>query len=140
MTTAAARHILVAEDNAVLSNIICFNLKAHGFTVTAAHDGEEAAAYLRRQTFDLLITDYQMPGLTGADLCALVREELQNDTLPIIACSAKRLELDTTQFQAHWKVVQVFSKPFSLRELVRVVAQCLPPSVPAEEACPALSE
>lgn len=134
--SASLGRILVAEDNAVLSNIICFNLKASGYDVTPARDGGEAADYLRNEPFDLLITDFQMPVLTGAALCAFVREELQNQSMPIIACSAKKLELDADRFQSEWNVAHVFSKPFSVRELAAKVASCLAPNGASVDACP----
>ncbi|MBP87031.1 MAG: hypothetical protein CMJ64_10000 [Planctomycetaceae bacterium] len=58
-------HILLAEDNLALARIICFNLEAAGFQVTVARDGQEAWECAQHAKFDLVITDYGMPRMTG---------------------------------------------------------------------------
>lgn len=122
---ASQPRILVAEDNHVLSRVICFNLESQGLLATAARDGREAMDYLGHAVFDLLITDYQLPLVDGAGLCSFVRDELQNEHLPIILCSAKAMELDAAAMQARWNLARVFRKPFSVSELMGVVWECL---------------
>ncbi len=118
-------HILVAEDNSVLLQIICFHLQAQGWTVTAASDGREAIEQLRQTQFDLLVTDYQMPFIDGLGICAFVRDDQHNHEMPIILCSAKGLELDTSQIVGCWNIAKVFFKPFSVRAMVLAVSDCL---------------
>jgi CheY-like chemotaxis protein len=60
--------ILIAEDNRILSDVMRFNLQKAGFEVTVAENGTIAVEHLQLQAFDLLITDYQMPGLDGEQL------------------------------------------------------------------------
>ncbi|MGN6136504.1 MAG: response regulator [Aureliella sp.] len=125
-----APRILVAEDNRVLADVLRFNLQRAGFAVTVALDGNLAIQHLRRDNFDLLITDFQMPGANGEQLCQLVRGELQLDQLPILMCSAKGLELNIDTLKSTYGVSQVIYKPFSMRQIV-AFAQTLTASQPS---------
>jgi CheY-like chemotaxis protein len=122
--------ILVAEDNSVLADVLRFNLQRAGFAVTVATNGAIAINYLQQEPFDLLITDFQMPGVNGEQLCKVIRGELQLDQLPILMCSAKGLELDIGSLKSEYGVTQVISKPFSMREIV-ALAQKLTAAKPS---------
>ena len=78
MTTSedsARLSILIAEDDRVMSDVIRFNLERAGHQTTVARSGTEAWQMLQTQPFDLLITDYQMPGMTGEDVCRAIRRD-----------------------------------------------------------------
>ncbi len=66
----ADKRILVADDNAALALVVRFHLEQAGFQVTVARNGKEAWKLLQSQAFDLLVTDQQMPELSGCELCA----------------------------------------------------------------------
>lgn len=120
MNSASGR-VLVAEDNFVLSRVIQFNLQQAGYEVTSAANGRDAIEQLSSNAFDLLITDYQMPLDDGAAVCDYVRQTLGNASLPIVLCSAKGLELDTSVLQERWQLAAVLFKPFSVREMLMLV-------------------
>lgn len=68
-------HILLAEDQALLRSALATLLELEpGFKVTAVSDGIKARALLREQSFDILLTDIEMPGLSGLELIAWLRE------------------------------------------------------------------
>ncbi|MCA9057950.1 MAG: response regulator, partial [Planctomycetaceae bacterium] len=70
--------ILVAEDNRILLDVLRFNLVRAGYEVLTAMNGLEALTVLREhQPIDLLITDCQMPGLSGVEVCTQVRQDPQ---------------------------------------------------------------
>jgi two-component system cell cycle sensor histidine kinase/response regulator CckA len=74
---ARAARILVAEDEEAVRRLLCAILRAKGHTVIAAASGEEALAYASRPgrpAIDLLLTDVVMPGTSGPDLLAKLRE------------------------------------------------------------------
>lgn len=110
--------VLIAEDDPVLSEVLQFNLERAGFAVTTAESGDVAADYLRSTTFDLLISDFQMPGLSGEQVCQVAREELQLTDLPILLCTAKGLEIDVDRLQSKYRPRAVIFKPFSMRDIV----------------------
>lgn len=60
--------ILVVDDDEDTRDLVAFALQAQQYAVTAVADGRSALAALRAGPFDLVITDYDMPGLTGADM------------------------------------------------------------------------
>ncbi len=115
------KRILVAEDNPALSEVTCFNLERAGYQVTAACNGREALELLQTESYDLIVTDHQMPEMTGWDLCIEMRKIATHAQTPVIFLTAKRLELDLSRLKDEAGAVLVFPKPFSPRELVRAV-------------------
>jgi CheY-like chemotaxis protein len=116
--------VLVAEDDRVMSDVVRFNLERAGYQVTVARNGTEAWGLLQSRHFDLLITDYQMPGMNGGDLCRAVRTHLPESHLPIIFVSARGLELNVTQMKEELGIETLLFKPFSPRELVETADAC----------------
>ena len=119
--TLVSRKVLVAEDNPVLSEVIRFNLQRTGFDVTIARNGNEAIRLLESEPFSILITDYEMPGLDGEQICNRVRNELYLDSLRFVMCSAKGLELDREALQTKFSLEAILLKPFSLRDLTSLL-------------------
>lgn len=133
--------VLVVEDNPVLADVLRFNLQRAKFDVTVAHDGAVAMRFLQSESVDLLITDYQMPGLNGAELCSFVRQQPLLKQLPIVMCSAKGCELDMCVLKESFGVAHVIYKPFSMRQIIDQVRTLLEnqPSILACESdscCP----
>lgn len=122
---ASTHRILVAEDNRALARVTAFNLRRGGFEVTVARDGREAWEQLRQQHFDLVITDQQMPEMTGLELCAVMRDDEIHATTPIILLTAKGLELDIRQLEETFGVYRTYCKPFSPSEIVAGVRELL---------------
>lgn len=129
MTTEDCKQILVAEDNRVLSDVLKFNLLRAGFEVTVARDGRTAIEQLQERSFGLLITDYQMPGANGEQIIEHARKTLGLNTMPIIMCSAKGLELDIEHLQNDLQVSKVIYKPFSMREIIDLIRELKPQSL-----------
>ena len=116
-----SKKILVAEDNTVLGDVIQFNLQRAGFDVTLARNGEKASQLLAEHPFDILVTDYEMPGLNGEELCEHARNSLQLNDLKIVMCTAKGYELKREQLQAQFNIQWFLHKPFSLRDLTKLL-------------------
>ena len=121
-------NILIAEDDPLLADILRFNLTRVGHKVSLAKTGLLAMESLRASLPDVLVTDFQMPGANGEELCRFVREDLANAELPIIVCSAKGFELNATDFKAKWSVAEIVYKPFSTNAIVSLIGR-LSPSV-----------
>jgi len=116
-----SRRILVAEDSAVLADVIRFNLQRSGFDITLARNGDEASQLLLQQPFDILLTDYEMPGLNGAELCDYARNSLHLHSLQIVMCTAKGYELKREELQAQFNIEKFLHKPFSMRDLTKLL-------------------
>lgn len=105
------KHILIAEDDDMLRKSLAYFLRSNGFEVTEIENGEMAAAAIRTQTFDLVITDLNMPFVGGMELLSLIRNELQL-TMPVIVLTASGVE--KTELEAFDLGASEFiSKPFS---------------------------
>jgi CheY-like chemotaxis protein len=124
--------ILVCEDNGALSAIICFNLRRAGFQITPVHDGRSALAMLEKESFDLVLSDQQMPLMTGIQLCENVRKLPQHRHTPFILLTAKCMEIDIAMLQQRLGLTKALPKPFSPSELVNCIEEALAASYTRE--------
>ena len=129
MNTETKQRVLVAEDNRVMGNVIRFNLSRSGFDVTLVHDGRSAMEAIDRETFDLIITDYQMPHANGRDVCRHVRMDTRHFGVPVVLVSAKGMELKSEQADSPDQFTRVVYKPFSPLDIVRIAKESASPAV-----------
>ncbi len=85
---AEAKSILVSEDSITSRMLLKGILESAGYRVKTAVDGAEAFAALRAESFDLLVSDVEMPRLNGFDLTARVRADRKLSELPVILVTA----------------------------------------------------
>lgn len=123
--TDASPSILIAEDNRVMADVVRFNLTRAGYRVTIAHNGKAALESATSQKFDFVITDYQMPEMSGEDLCRELRNLDAYQSTPIVMCSAKGFELDKHTMRAKYGIERFLHKPFSPKELVQMISELL---------------
>lgn len=116
--------ILVVDDEAVLQEMIAYNLEQAGYQVLTASDGLSALEVARREQPDLIVLDIMLPGIDGLEACRRLRREPTSATTPIIMLTAKADEID--------KVVGLevgaddyVTKPFGRRELLARVRALL---------------
>ena len=112
-----AKTVLVAEDNAALRRVIAFAMKGCGFEATTAADGVEAWELAEEQAFDLVVTDQQMPNMTGLELIEKLRTSPPNAKTPVILLTAKGLELEGETLRERYGVSAMLHKPFSPSQL-----------------------
>lgn len=117
--------VLVCEDNVALSGVICFNLVRAGFEVTSVANGRLALDALQKGTFDLVLSDQQMPMMTGIQLCENLRQMPGCEHTPFILLTAKCMELDFVRLQQKLGVSAALPKPFSPSELVSCIEEAL---------------
>ena len=79
--------ILVVEDDLDLNRFVCASLRAVGYEVLSAFDGEEGLRQMESTKFDLLLTDVMMPKMNGFELAESVRAA--DKTMPIVFMTAK---------------------------------------------------
>jgi class 3 adenylate cyclase len=85
--------LLVVDDNELNRDMLSRRLGGRGFAVEVAEDGERGLARIEGQTFDLVLLDVMMPGLSGIDVLRRVRERWPASDLPVIMVTAR----DTTE-------------------------------------------
>ena len=81
-----ATKILLVEENADNLLVLAICLQIEGFTVEQAHDGLEAFQKLEDETFDVVVSDIRMPGLSGFDLVGRILERFAE--MPIVLITA----------------------------------------------------
>lgn len=116
--------ILVADDETHILNVVSLKLKNAGFRVLTARDGQEALELAHQEHPDLLITDHNMPHMTGLELCQKLREDSRFDKMPAIMLSARGFQLEERDTAASG-IRMMISKPFSPREVLTAVEQVL---------------
>ena len=101
-----------------------------GYEVRIARDGQEAWEMIQQDLPDVLVTDVQMPRVDGFELSRRIRGDAATKDLPILMLTAKGFELEQQEMMAKWGIVDILAKPFSPRELVRLIDQIVA-TVPA---------
>ena len=124
------KRILVAEDNIAMGGVIRFNLQQAGFEVTVARCGQTAWNLLTDRDFDLVVSDFQMPGMTGGELCERMRNDARLARTPMILLTADGFELDAARMRDELAMSTIMFKPFSPRELTQTVQDCLAVGAP----------
>lgn len=120
--------VIIAEDNRVLLDVIRFNFVRAGFDVRTATEGSQVLRMLDERSADLVVTDCQMPGMSGLELCATIRSHAIYSNLPILFCTAKGLEIEQQTLDA-LRLPAVLCKPFSPRILVERAIEMIHPSM-----------
>jgi DNA-binding response OmpR family regulator len=118
----AMPHILVAEDQADIRDLLAMNLRGAGYQVAAVADGAAALASQTEQRSDLLILDLMMPALDGLEVCKALRA--RGHATPILMLTAKSTELDRV-LGLELGADDYLTKPFSLAELLARVKALL---------------
>jgi CheY-like chemotaxis protein len=112
------KHILVVDDEEAVCYVFERYLAIKGYRVSVAYSGEQALEAFQRDTPDLVVTDYKMPGMNGDEL--LRRLRAIDPSLPAIMISANPIEVGPTL-----DGVRFFPKPVSLETLAEHVANIL---------------
>ena len=122
--TSAASRILVVDDDAVIRDFLERMLRRVEYRVRCAEDGEAGWEALRADRFDVLITDHEMPRLTGLELLRRVRATPLN--VPVILISGKIPGAETDLVRLLPPGVAL-AKPFSFANLLAKVRSFLTP-------------
>lgn len=109
--------ILVVDDEAHILNVVSLKLRNAGYEVLTAQDGDEAFQLALQCRPALVITDYQMPIMTGLELCAKMAEHPTTSHIPAIMLTARGYALGEDDLSKA-NIVDVLSKPFSPRDIL----------------------
>jgi CheY-like chemotaxis protein len=116
--------VLVVDDEAHILHVVSLKLGNAGYEIITAADGEEGLEKALEHKPDLVITDYQMPFLTGLELCEKLKANPATAELPAIMLTARGFSL-TEDDLARTNIKAVLSKPFSPREVLKRVQEQL---------------
>jgi len=124
--TNIAKRILVADDEVHILHVVSLKLRNAGYEVITAQDGREALELSQTELPDLIITDYQMPHLSGIELCLRLKQLPATRDIPAIMLTARGFTLDPDAMQATG-IETCLNKPFSPREVLKIVDRVLQP-------------
>ena len=109
--------ILVVEDEPDAAELLSFNLKSAGHEVTIAENGAKGLKCAQTIRPDLIILDHMLPGMSGIEVCRVLRANAETADVPIIMRTARAAESDRVKgFECG--ADDYVTKPFSMRELL----------------------
>jgi len=130
---ATSPRVLVIEDDAAIAELVRYNLEAEGLRPTVAATGEEAELQVAEDTFDLIVLDWMLPGLSGIELCRRLRRRESTRSVPILMLTARGEEADRVRGLSTGADDYVV-KPFSVAEMVARVKALLRRAAPERMA------
>jgi len=119
-----SRKILIADDEAHIRHVLSMKLANAGYDVVTAGDGEEALDMCLAEKPDLMCTDYQMPFMSGLELCQELQKHDETRNMPILMLTARGFDIEAHQ-QSAGGILDVLSKPFSPREVLTKVQELI---------------
>lgn len=118
-------HVLVAEDDEISQSLARLVLEKQGYTVTTVYTGTEALSALEKETFDLVILDINMPGMSGLEVASAIRsQEPTGHRIPIVAMSANAMQGDKEKGYAAGMDAYL-TKPIEVEEVYRTLGGLL---------------
>ncbi|MFC7530700.1 response regulator [Actinoplanes sp. GCM10030250] len=116
--------IVVAEDHDDIRYVLQRSLERAGHRVVAAADGAAALAAIREHRPDLVVTDVDMPKMTGLDLCRAIRADVDLRHIPVVVASGSLMPGDGRAEDAGASATLL--KPFVPAQLLALIATLLP--------------
>ncbi len=116
---------LIVDDNVALARVTQFAMSRAGFDTSIAGNGRLALDRVTNERFDIVISDQQMPEMTGLEFLQRLRALPEYAETPIILLTAKGLELELPRIQQELDIDAVFPKPFSPSAVVETACQLL---------------
>ena len=116
--------VLVADDEHHIRAIVVAKLRAAGYTVLEARDGEEALDLARQTPPDIVVTDLQMPCMSGLELCLHLKADPATSRTPVLMLTARGHILDAGVL-TQTNIRETMAKPFGARELLRRIEALL---------------
>ena len=118
------QRILVVDDESHILHVLTLKLGKAGYDVLTAVDGEEGLHLARESKPDLVITDIQMPYMTGLELSRALADDESTSAIPVLILTARGYALASEDLESS-NIRDVLSKPFSPRSLIELVASTL---------------
>lgn len=109
--------VLVVDDEIHIVHVVAIKLRNNGYEVISADNGAEALELAIGEKPDIIVTDFQMPVMTGLELVEKLRQHEETKDIPVIMLTARSFAIEQEQQDA-LKISGCLSKPFSPKELL----------------------
>ena len=111
------KKILIADDEPHVLRVMKMSLENEGYAVDTCANGMEALTHIEREHPDILITDIQMPQMTGEELCRHIEEYIPQREFLIFVLTS-RTEIEHREWSRQIGNLQFLEKPVSIRNLI----------------------
>lgn len=119
-----AKKVLIVDDEPHVLSVMGLKLRAVGFDVITARDGQEALELATASRPDALITDFTMPKLNGLELCRALDAKPATAAIPTLLVTSREHDVGEKEI-AGTSIRMVLGKPFSPSRLVAAVKELL---------------
>lgn len=116
--------ILIVEDEAAIHDLLSYNLEAEGFRTRVVESGEEVHPAIHDEMPDLVLLDWMLPGLSGIEVCRMLRARPETQSLPVIMLTARGEEVERVRGLATGADDYIV-KPFSVPEVMARIRSLL---------------
>jgi CheY-like chemotaxis protein len=118
--------ILLAEDNRINQKVAVRILEKLGYTADVVENGRAAISALKKQPYDVILMDIQMPEMDGTEATNIIRSQWPPEQQPqIVAMTAHALEGDREHYLAQGMDYYI-SKPIQINKLIEILHNCAP--------------
>ena len=119
---------LVVDDEFHIVQVVAIKLRNNGYDVVTAENGSQAYDLACKTKPDIIVTDYQMPVMTGLEMIEKLRQNPQTAQIPVIMLTARGFAIED-QLKEKLRVAACLSKPFSPREVLGIIEEVLSQNV-----------
>lgn len=119
----AGNRILVVDDEKEIRKILCEELRGRGATAVGAGSSDEALSMILNEKFDVLITDFAMPGGDGLSLIRKVNEQAAASRPIVFLCTA--FNVCTEEMARELRISAIFAKPFRINSICHIISEKL---------------
>ena len=120
----AENKVLVVDDEIHIVHVVSIKLRNNGYEVISAENGAEAFDLACREMPDIIVTDFQMPVMTGLEFVQKLRQSEQTRAIPVIMLTARGFAIED-ESKEQLQISEFLSKPFSPKELLRTIDDIL---------------
>jgi len=112
---------LVVDDSMLIRHTVCRFLEERGFSVESATNGQEALEILKRVRPDIIVTDMQMPKMSGGELITALKGQPATANIPIVIVAGKQSGFDKKEKRANFAIFKDIDIEAQLSEALRVI-------------------
>ena len=126
----ADKKILVVDDEVHIVQVVAIKLRNNGFEVITAENGAEGLELAIQERPDLIVSDFQMPVMSGLEMIENLRAKPETRDIPVVMLTARGFAIEDDKKQ-QLRITACLSKPFSPRELLQSIESVLHQNSPA---------
>lgn len=118
------KRVMIVDDHPMVIRVLRLGIEEAGYEVESAANGSECLIKLCNGHPDFLVTDIDMPRMSGKELCLAIEEQFPDRSFPIVVLTS-RTELEHRDWTASIPNLSFMEKPVSVRRLVSFIGQSL---------------